>query len=453
MTDTEYQKELLALKQQMRILRELLFKRSTLMMDLVMDRLFRSFVPVPTFDERMLRIADIDFPSEDFIIIILHRRPSGQGLTVSFSPDPAECDYIGSLIISTLQDALAPEGKCYSANLHDSINTLLCLKRDTRDIGKRYRSVLDIVTAALESSAGQFPFEFITCMSSVFHGRDMIGQTYRSIYDLSIYAMINDFYPAAVLTLEAVKDRISSLPANSETRIRLFNAMQIWDFEGAKEPFLQLTLSYLAHSLTGNRSVQMFIYQYLDGAFQTMLPRIPMDIQKEIEEHIRQLYSQRRVNYLYELPADTKAIINNLFDYIQSVLAPIRSSVPEKMIHVAEYINREYADPTLSINEIAKSTGLSPSGISRQFKQCYEISPVRHLQNTRVLAAKQLLEDKELSVARIAERVGYYSASSFIHVFKKTTGMTPGEYRGSLNAENTTEVDPANIVYLTNIQS
>jgi YesN/AraC family two-component response regulator len=53
---------------------------------------------------------------------------------------------------------------------------------------------------------------------------------------------------------------------------------------------------------------------------------------------------------------------------------------------------------------------------------------------SRIEKAKQLLKETQETVQDISVQVGYVYTMSFIRVFKKTTGLTPGEYR-KLSAE------------------
>jgi AraC-like DNA-binding protein len=48
--------------------------------------------------------------------------------------------------------------------------------------------------------------------------------------------------------------------------------------------------------------------------------------------------------------------------------------------------------------------------------------------------ASNLLRDRKVGLAEVAEQVGYYSDAAFNKAFKRVLGMTPGEYRktGSL---------------------
>lgn len=54
---------------------------------------------------------------------------------------------------------------------------------------------------------------------------------------------------------------------------------------------------------------------------------------------------------------------------------------------------------------------------------------IEHLQNVRIEHAKRLLEGGGLSVDDISVEAGYEDASFFRRLFKRRTGLSPGEYR------------------------
>lgn len=54
-----------------------------------------------------------------------------------------------------------------------------------------------------------------------------------------------------------------------------------------------------------------------------------------------------------------------------------------------------------------------------------------YLNNLRIEHAKELLISLDLRVQEIALQVGYLNVNSFIRMFKRASGLTPGEYRKS----------------------
>ena len=99
--------------------------------------------------------------------------------------------------------------------------------------------------------------------------------------------------------------------------------------------------------------------------------------------------------------------------------------------NVRDYIEAHLAEP-ISLADLAAAAKLSPSHLSRAFKQSYGMPPHRFHLGRRVERAKLLLAEGELSVTSIAHELGFSDASAFAVTFRKFTGRTPTEYQRSL---------------------
>ncbi|MEP9379500.1 helix-turn-helix domain-containing protein [Aquabacter sp. CN5-332] len=73
--------------------------------------------------------------------------------------------------------------------------------------------------------------------------------------------------------------------------------------------------------------------------------------------------------------------------------------------------------------------GLPKRSFDRRFRAATGYSPLSYVQTLRVEEAKQLLETSHAAVAEISEEVGYEDEASFRRLFRKLTGLTPGQYR------------------------
>lgn len=96
---------------------------------------------------------------------------------------------------------------------------------------------------------------------------------------------------------------------------------------------------------------------------------------------------------------------------------------------VRQYILDHYTDPNLSLAQISEAFDVNMKTLSRIFKEEFGEKFVDYLTKLRIEHAKKLLETTSDSVQNIAEHVGYLYPMSFIRVFKKIVGMTPGDYR------------------------
>jgi two-component system response regulator YesN len=97
--------------------------------------------------------------------------------------------------------------------------------------------------------------------------------------------------------------------------------------------------------------------------------------------------------------------------------------------HAKEYIERYYANPELSLNEVAARANLSASHFSTVFSQETHQTFKEYLTEIRINKAKELLRMTTLRSADIAYQVGYNDPHYFSSVFKRNTGLSPIEFR------------------------
>lgn len=87
-----------------------------------------------------------------------------------------------------------------------------------------------------------------------------------------------------------------------------------------------------------------------------------------------------------------------------------------------------------TIAQLASVSALSRSAFFDRFRQAMGVAPMEYLLHWRMALAKDLLRDRKLSVAEIADCVGYGSASSFSVAFTRHVGATPSLYRCKAHA-------------------
>ena len=84
------------------------------------------------------------------------------------------------------------------------------------------------------------------------------------------------------------------------------------------------------------------------------------------------------------------------------------------------YINNNYMKKITE--EVASYSFLSPTYFSRIFKEEMKCTFNSYVNKVRIEMSKRLLADEQLSLAEIAELVGYEDQSYFNKVFKKIAG-------------------------------
>jgi YesN/AraC family two-component response regulator len=103
-----------------------------------------------------------------------------------------------------------------------------------------------------------------------------------------------------------------------------------------------------------------------------------------------------------------------------------QSSLKTEILH---YINGNFCDSQFSLHETADHFDVSPSWLSRFFKQETGQNFIKYVSDLRMNRVKELLVYTDKQVKDIVSEVGYMDTPSFLRKFKAAEGKTPGQYR------------------------
>jgi len=150
--------------------------------------------------------------------------------------------------------------------------------------------------------------------------------------------------------------------------------------------------------------------------------QIEEEIENTIDKYIKKAVavSQCKIKSITDIPK----IYENLLEDVK------RKSSYTPIVSLAQkYIETNYYNESLSLRDVAEYVGISPTYLSRLLKQEVGISFIDFLTNVRIKKALQLMEDQNLKIYEIAEKVGYSTQHYFSTAFKKVVGVSPAEYR------------------------
>jgi two-component system response regulator YesN len=101
----------------------------------------------------------------------------------------------------------------------------------------------------------------------------------------------------------------------------------------------------------------------------------------------------------------------------------------KKIREIQKYITDNLHQPDLSLAGIAKEFYISPSHLSRLFKQEKSQTLVEYITKVRIDKAVSLLRDTDLKVYQVGERVGINDPHYFSIIFKKNIGLSVNDFR------------------------
>lgn len=134
----------------------------------------------------------------------------------------------------------------------------------------------------------------------------------------------------------------------------------------------------------------------------------------------------------------TLASIDTL-EELQEYLVDFFSDIMQYLIHAPEevgnygkrilnYLDEHYREDII-FQEMAEDIGISYSYMRKIVNEMTGQSLIDHLNLRRIMQAKQMLVESELTIAQIANEVGYNNVQSLNRYFRKFEGMPPSAYR------------------------
>ncbi len=140
--------------------------------------------------------------------------------------------------------------------------------------------------------------------------------------------------------------------------------------------------------------------------------------------------SMNKQEYSYQCITNSLLLDFYLFvrNYSESVQMPLfNSRIDVQRYAIIQYIQDNYRDVTLST--VAKRFHYSNEYTSRLIKDLMGMTYTEVVRTVRIERSQDFLANTTMTVANIAEAIGYDTPEHYIRQFKKHTGMTPSAYR------------------------
>ena len=167
-----------------------------------------------------------------------------------------------------------------------------------------------------------------------------------------------------------------------------------------------------------------------------------VDLYLQIKEKISYLYRSSEIPFVANSEAINRIlqsyylyeIIAFLSEQFEMIMTSIGYSSRDSIIDdIVYYIAHNYPE-NITLENIAPLFGYNSSYLGKIFSKKMGVNFNTYLDSIRIEHSKELLVKNKLQVYKIAELVGYRNVDYFHIKFKKSTGMSPAEYRKQ-NAE------------------
>jgi two-component system response regulator YesN len=185
----------------------------------------------------------------------------------------------------------------------------------------------------------------------------------------------------------------------------------------------------LFHSIsvshTPKTQVQLLVKDLIE-----LLKEYIMELNIPEIEYLNDIQNHYNTIQKFETVEDTRVWLVQL--YLQS-FNDINDSIHSKLLNLAlearTYIENNFTNPLLNLDELACALFVSPSYLSKVYKQELGVNISQEITNFRLDKSKKLLDEKKkIKLSTLAQMVGYSDVYYFSRCFKKKYGLSPRKY-------------------------
>lgn len=252
-----------------------------------------------------------------------------------------------------------------------------------------------------------------------------LSEIYENLYGLSLYRF--HYGKGCILFSDDFDESsFSGKPLDSGDIKTLINEIKMHHYDASIAELHNIMQKIFSLNYT---AAKISVYHLLTDVFST-LAAMEKNFNHSLEINYTTLFDKiaDKAETPEEIENEFTVLLNSAFNAIN-----VRKTDKVQLLikQICDYVANNYSDPNLSTAAIAYSIKLSARYVTKIFSENMPTSLPNYITAYRIEKSKEYLLNTNLSVKEIVNKIGWINLKYFYTIFKKSTGVTPGEFRAS----------------------
>ncbi len=359
-----------------------------------------------------------------FVVIEFHVE-SFQSLFQEDEIDEMEQQLTGEFIITNVFEELLNQDqgyKGYIVNDNEDIFALVCINETVVDsVYQELRKVLSYGQQFIEKN---FDLPIKIALSDICDSAEKVTKMYYQAKNIMKYQVITEKekildYPN-YCNIEKEKTPLTFILADENY---LAECVKNQNYHEAKQ-YIEQIFDRLIEIKGGSVEIIRFLMLNIASSVIKAIGDIYINWDEKIDKNMNIINEIMKCNSISSM----KKLLLDLIEEICHSFSQ-NTKTGTLSIRIKKYIEQNYGNLEVNVSTIGRQFGLVPRYISKIFKEETGIGLLDYINNVRVKHAKEAIVSTKLTMEEIAFQNGFSNLVTFIRVFKKFTGVTPGRYR------------------------
>lgn len=361
---------------------------------------------------------DIRFQSQCFAVMLFFIESGNNNLEIlKLRPDEIQLEQF--ILVNVVEELINQIHQGYMVELDDSILACIVNFREAgTDPLKKKQQLTEAAGKAQQFIGESFGISFSVSLSTMHSTLDGIPYAYRE----ALHAMEHRTLGKSnqIICYDENANMDSFYDYSIETEYKLMNVIREGNVESAKKILDQIFERNFGGLSLSRETGECLVFDLLSTIVKQVDDPVLMD-------RLQPVSRLRKCNTLVQIQEEMMDVMEEICSYFyQRNRTRSDSKVSKEII---DYIRQNYQDQNLSVAMIGEHFNMTANYLSKLFKSQTGERLHDCIERLRIERAKELIKTENLNIIDIAKEVGYSSDKSFIRVFKKIEGMTPGKYK------------------------
>lgn len=382
-----------------------------------LERLLKGRVDESKVTDEVLKEFKLSFDTNNFAVMLIV--VDNYDIKNSLDEEMYEVKLLHFIITNVVEELINQTNKGMMVDLDNS--TLACII-NISDVNKNNEQCKNEIISAVEKAQEfideHFKIRFSVSLSNVYNNLGGIAFAYKE----ALNAMNHKAFMGEekIIFYDDVANLGNFYEYSAETEYRLMNVIKEGNLEDAKK-----IVNGVFESNFSNMTLTVETGECL--VFDLLGTLIKIVDNNEVLDRLQPISRLRKCSTIQQMNVEIISLLEDICDYF---LQKNKNKSDYKLsMDVMNYIEKNYKNENLNVSMIGDYFNMTSNYLSRMFKTQVGEGLHNYIERIRIEKAKELIKSENLSILDIAKEVGYTNSKTFIRVFKKIEGTTPGKFR------------------------
>lgn len=382
-----------------------------------LERLLKGRVDESKITEEILRDFELSFESQHFAVMLFVIEDHDSAEDVG--EEMYGVKLLHFIITNVVGELINQSHKGMMVELDNStIACIVNIKNSDGDNGQTKREIVEAVRSAQQFVSEHFKIRFSASLSNIYDTFSGIAFAYRE----ALNAMNHKAFmgEGSIICHDDVAKLDNFYEYSADTEYKLMNVIREGNFADAKRIVDGIFESNFNNLSLTVETGECLVFDLLGTLIKIVDDNVLMD-------KLQPISRLKKCSTIRQIKAEIISLLEYICEYFLQK-NKVKSEYKLSM-DVMGYIEKNYQNENLNVAMIGEHFNMTSNYLSRMFKTQVEEGLHNYIERIRIEKAKELMRNEKLNILEVAKEVGYTNSKTFIRVFKKIEGTTPGKYR------------------------